>query len=100
MAEAREMGAVNQRLSQQVERVAALRTEIEANNADTEALATRVLASGLSKVRGQFEEEILSADKVNCEAGGELAIDPTRVRGIEVIEGKSEEQIHFGKGIS
>jgi len=63
VAEARELSAVNQRLSQQIERVGALRREIDAGSADNEAFALTVLTHGLGEVRGAFSSDVLDADK-------------------------------------
>ena len=63
VSESRELSAVNQRLALEIDHVGALRVELDASVADTEALALNVLSGGLDAVRAQFQDDVLLADK-------------------------------------
>lgn len=61
--EARELGAVRQRLASTSQHVVELRRDLDAQRANTETLAVRVLNSGLRDLKRNFSDDVLYADK-------------------------------------
>ncbi len=61
--EARELGAVRQRLASTSQHVIELRRDIDSQRANTETLAVRVLNSGLRDLKDNFSNDVLNADK-------------------------------------
>ncbi|MFZ5475982.1 MAG: tetratricopeptide repeat protein [Myxococcota bacterium] len=62
-AESRELALVQRRLQGEAERVRELRTTLDTQGADTEALAARVLAAGVDGLEDEFMGSVLEADK-------------------------------------